>query len=182
MRLVREKHRWMASKIGRALRDDRGSQLVEFAVSLLLLLMVIFSVLDLSRAMYSYEFVTYAAQEGARYAIVRGYDWTGNCSTSAPPSFTLNFKCIASSTDVQNYVKNLTLPLINRSNVTVTTTWPGTTPNCTSACSACSGSNKTNSKGCMVNVKVSYSFTYIAPFLPRYSMTFNGTSQKPIQE
>src|SRR5271166_4812270 len=115
MQSGRRRHQLLVSKLCRVLRNDRGSQLVEFAVSLLLLLMVIFSIIDLSRAMYSYEFVTYAAQEGARYAIVRGYDWTGNCSTSAPPSFTLNFKCIAASSDVQNYVKNLTLPLINAS-------------------------------------------------------------------
>lgn len=166
-------------RIGRVLRDDRGSELVEFSLSVMLLFTMLFGILDLSRAMYSYEFMGYAAQEGARFAIVRGKDWSGSCSTSAPPSFVMKYSCIASGSDVTNYVKSLALPGISQSNVSVSTSWPGTTPDCTKNCSACA---TTNSQGCVVKVTVSYTFSFLAPFLPKSALSFSGTSQKIIQE
>lgn len=161
------------------LQDETGSQLVEFAISLLLLLTLVFGVLSTSLAMYSYHFVTYAAQEGARYAIVRGAHWKTSCGTSAPPSFTMNYGCIAAQSDVQNYVKSIATPAISQSNVTVTAVWPGTTPNCSSGCAACATTNK---QGCMVRVKVSYLFVPFMPFVPKNSISFSGTSVKVIQE
>lgn len=166
--------------IRRLFREEHGSQLVEFAVSILALLAVLFGIMDFSRAMYSYHFMSYAAQEGARYAIVHGASWSSSCNTSAPPNFTMSYGCKASSGDVQNYVKSLVLPLIDASSITVNTSWPGTTPGCTSSCSACS---PTNSKGCYVQVKTSYTFNFIMPFLPKSSgLSFSATSEKVIQE
>jgi Flp pilus assembly protein TadG len=168
-----------AKRIYSELRDDRGSQLVEFALSIMVLLTLVFGMVDFSRAMYSYHFASYAAQEGARYAMVRGASWTSACSTSAPPNFTQKYGCIAAQSDVQNYVRNLTMAGISQSNLTVTTTWPGTTPTCTSSCSACSPAA---SKGCYVKVKVNYKFTFMFGFLPKTALNFAGTSMKVIQK
>lgn len=162
-----------------ALEDETGSQLVEFAISLLLLLTLVFGILGCSLAMYSYHFVTYAAQEGARYAIVRGSHWKTSCGTSAPPNFALTYGCTAAQSDVQNYVKNLAMPGINQNNVTVTAAWPGTTPDCSSGCTACATTNK---QGCLVKVTVSYRFVPFMPFVPRNSISYSGTSVKTIQE
>lgn len=162
------------------MREEEGSQLVEFSISVLALLALIFGALDCCRAMYSYHFVTYAAQEGARFAIVHGYDYNsdGNCGTKAPPNFTMSYRCVAQSSDVQNYVKSIVTPGISASNVTVTTTWPGTTPDCSKGCSACANAN---SQGCLVNVKVTYAFGFMLPFLPKGAITFSGTSSKVVQ-
>lgn len=160
-------------------RDESGAELVEFAFASLILFALMFGIIDFSRAIYSYQFATYAAQEGARFAIVRGAVWKTACSTSAPPNFTMKYGCTASQTDVQNFVKNLTLPGMDRSKVTATTVWPGATPNCSSGCAACTTAA---SKGCMVKVKVTYQFAFILPFLPRNALSFSGTSEKVIQQ
>lgn len=185
LRRNEKKRNWMirrgmiVSRLWPALREDGGNQLVEFSLSLALLLTLMFGVLDCSRAMFSYHFATYAAQEGARYAIVRGSHWKTNCATSAPPNFTLTYGCVAAQSDVQNYVKSLALPGINQSNMTVTAAWPGTTPDCSSGCTACSTTNK---QGCMVKVRVAYQFGFMMPFLPKNAISFSGTSVKAIQE
>ena len=171
--------RSFARRLLRLTREDRGSELVEFAAAALLLLMVVFGILDFCRAMYGYYFVSYAAQEGARYAMVRGSGWSNACSTSSPPGFTLTYGCTAASSDVQNYVQNLTMAGLNSSDISVTTSWPGQTPDCTSNCSACSPADK---QGCLVNVQVNYRFDFMLPFLPQSALTFSGAAEKVIQE
>lgn len=173
-------------KLFRLAREERGSELVEFAMTAWLLVLVLFGVYQWGYAMYAYHFVTYAAEEGSRFATVRGHTWseyeTTSCSTSAPPSFTLKYTCEASSGDIQNYVQSLATGAINYKNVTIDETssdlWPGTTPDCTSACSACT---TTNSKGCFVKVKVSYTFNFV-PFLKITALTMTATSQNVIQQ
>jgi Flp pilus assembly protein TadG len=166
-------------QLARAARDESGSELVEFAAASTLLLMVLFGIFGVCLIAYSDYFVSYAAQEGARYAMVRGNGWSSACSTTQPPNFTITFGCTAASSDVQNYVQSLTMPGINQSNITATTTWPGITPDCSSNCSACTSSNST---GCMVKVVVSYSFGLMLPFLSKSTATVTGTSEKVIQE
>lgn len=169
----------MLQNLARAARDESGSELVEFASAATLLFMVLFGIFGACWVAYNYYFVSYAAQEGARYAIVRGNGWSNPCSTSQPPGFTITFGCTATSTDVQNFVKSLAMPGINQSQITATTTWPGTTPGCTSNCSACTSSNNA---GCLAKVVVSYSFDLMLPFLPKSALTVSGASEKVIQQ
>lgn len=159
------------------LRDDSGSQMVELAFAVTILLALFFGIMDFSRAMYCYHYVTYAAQDGARYAMVRGGDaGTSSCTSTTP------YDCITSSSDVQSHIKSQGFPLIDPNNLTVNTTWPGTSPGCVSNCSACSPAANANSQGCLVKVQVVYNFNFMLPFLPRTSgLTFAGTSQKVIQ-
>jgi Flp pilus assembly protein TadG len=153
------------------IRDNRGSELVEFALSAAMLLTLMLGILDCCRALYAYHFVSWAAQQGTRYAAVRGADWGSACATTA------TFNCNAKGTDVVNYVQSLVNPGISVSALTVTPTWPGTTVSGSS--SACAAKN---TQGCMVKVQVSYTFNYILPFMPRSAMTFNATSERPIQK
>ena len=167
-------------KLQKAACEESGSQLVEFALSLLVLATMLFAIMYFCLAAYAYHYVTYAAQEGARFAIVRGNAWQGKtCATSAPPNFTMKYACVAQSGDIQNYVKSIAPPLINPTQITVTTTWPAKTPTCASGCSACTTAN---SQGCLVSVQVSYAFGYPMAFMPNRILTFSGTSVKTIQE
>ncbi len=166
--------RWKA-----ILRDECGSELVEFAISAMVLFTILFGIIELSLSMYAYHFVTSAAQAGARYAIVRGADWSLACSTSAPPKFTVSYSCNAAASDVSNYVQSLATAGIDPSKITVTTTWPGTTPDCTKNCTACTTAN---SQGCIVKVNVSYAFGLVYKIIPGAAMLFSGTSQKVIQQ
>ena len=153
---------FLVQKLSRLTCQECGSALVEFALTALALMSLMFGVIGFAMAMYTYHFVGSAAQKGARFAAVRGGTWskTSNvpCSTSAPPNFTMAYNCTASSADIQNYVQSLTTLGINPSSVTINETssyvWPGITPD-GAACAT------TNSQGCLVKVTVSYNFNFL---------------------
>jgi Flp pilus assembly protein TadG len=177
------KKRAAMQKVFRLAREERGSTLVEFAMTALLLIVILSGLLQWMMAMYAYHFASYAAQEGTRFAAVRGNTWskskTTNCGTSAPPSFTMPYECTASATDIQNYVQSLAPGGISASNVTIDTTssyvWPGETPdNTTTGCTT-----NANSQGCLVKVTVSYSFSFL-PFLPKHALSISATSETAI--
>ena len=162
-------------------REESGSALVEFAVTVPLLVFLLFAVLEGSFAMYAYHYTAYAAQQGARFAMVRGYTWSENirtyCGTSAPPNFTMAYNCEAQSSDIQNFVQSL--GAINPNNLTINTSssyvWPGMNPDGNNTgCTA-----QANSKGCLVKVTATYTFNFV-PFLPFTSMTMGATSEKVV--
>ena len=163
----------------RRVLEERGSALVEFAVTVPLLVSLLFGVLECMYAMYAYHYTAYAAQQGARFAMVRGSTASQNiatpCSTSAPPNFTMVYVCESASSDVQNYVRSL--GAINPNRLTTSTTWPGQTPS--GATAPCTGSNKVDSKGCLVKVTANYTFDFV-PFLPFTGLTLHATSEKVI--
>jgi len=53
-------------------RDESGQEIIEFAVTSLVFFMVIFGTLQFGLAVYRYNMVSNLAQEGARWASVRG--------------------------------------------------------------------------------------------------------------
>ena len=65
-----------ALKRFRMWRDERGSQIVEGALVLPLLLLVVLGILDFGLLFWRFETVTNAAREGARVAILPGYTTT----------------------------------------------------------------------------------------------------------
>jgi Flp pilus assembly protein TadG len=157
--------------VRRLMVDSRGSELVEFALSVLILMFLMVGIMDFCRALYACHFVAWAAQSGARYAIVRGADWAGSCTATS------TYSCNASAQNIQSYVQNLAPAGISRSAVAVTVTWPGKDESGSTA--ACGTPNSSN---CLVNVTVSYSFSFVIPFMPRSGINFAATSTKPIQQ
>ena len=159
-------------------REDHGAELVEFAVVSLLLMMLLLGVFEFAYAMYAYHFTSYAAQQGARFAMVRGYTWskntTTNCSTSFP-GFTMPYNCTAQSSDIQNYVESLATGGIAPSKITVSTNWPGVTASgATTGCTTAA-----NSPGCLVQVTVGYSSNFI-PFMHLTALPISATSEGTI--
>jgi Flp pilus assembly protein TadG len=51
----------------------RGSTLVEFSISVFLLLMIMFGVIELQRMLFVYNTIADSARAGVRYAIVHGF-------------------------------------------------------------------------------------------------------------
>ncbi|HVA82515.1 MAG TPA: TadE family protein, partial [Candidatus Binataceae bacterium] len=98
----RQRHRAAASR-------PRGQATTEFAIVAAVFLTLLLGMVEFSTAMYAYDFVSYAASETARYAMVHG-------STSLLP---------AQQSDLQVYVQGLATGLIP-SNLSATATW---TPN-----------------------------------------------------
>jgi Flp pilus assembly protein TadG len=179
------KSRTKLQKLLRLAHEETGAELVEFALSSLLLVTFLFGIFNWMLGMYVFHFTTYAAQQATRYAMVHGHTWSKNtsepCSTSAPPNFVMSFNCEASTTDIQNYVQSLAGPGITPSGLTINTSsssvWPGVTPDGTTApCSA-----HANAKGCMVKIKVSYSFTFL-PLMKLSALSMGATSEKVIVE
>ena len=172
----------MGKLIGFA-RDERGSELAEVAITTSVLVLLLIGIFQWLLAIYAYHFTTYAAQQGARFAMVRGYTWSKNvatnCSTSAPPNFTLPYDCTASSTDIQNYVQSLATSGITGGNVTIDTSssyvWPGSTPDgVTGSCAT-----HRNSQGCLVKVSVSYTVNFV-PLLKVAALPITATSETSI--
>lgn len=89
-------------RVQKSLRDDRGDALVEFAIASVLFFITIFGVLGFGLAVWRYNLVADLAQEGARWASVRG-------SSSSSP---------AAQSDVQTYVMSRAIGM----GVIVTTT------------------------------------------------------------
>lgn len=171
--------RVVIQKLIRFTNEVQGSVLVEFAITVTMLMAVTVSVIGFAQAMYSYHFVSSAAQQGVRFAVVRGYTWSkdvaDNCSTLAPPQFTVPYNCTASSSDIQNYVKSLATIGIKPGNVSINMTssyiWPGQTPSGTTAPCAIA-----NSQGCVVKVRVSYTFSFFG-IMKLSALTMSATSQ-----
>jgi Flp pilus assembly protein TadG len=73
-------------------RDDRGETLIEFAFAATLFLTIIFGTIEFGLAVWQYNIVSDLAQEGARWASVRGN------STGAVQN--------ASTSEVRDYVRS----------------------------------------------------------------------------
>ena len=91
---------------------QRGAALLEFGLAFLIFLSVLYGIMEFGRIVSSYNILSGAAREGARYAMVHG---------SASGS-------VATASDVQDVVRNWAIGL-DTSSVAVTTTWnPGNAP------------------------------------------------------
>jgi Flp pilus assembly protein TadG len=144
------------SRIGRVPRDESGSALVEFALTSVILFTLVFGVIAICLALYSYNVTAEAAREATRYAIVRG----SACTTFATA-------CPATATDIKTHVQNLGFPGITPTSLSVTADccWP-----------------TNNNPGSPVKVTVQYTFPLVIPFVPRRILTMSSTSQMVISQ
>lgn len=155
--------------------QEEGSTLVEMAIASTLFLAVLFGIIQACWAVYAYNFVNAAAREAARYAIVRGNTYSGtNC---ASPGFATCVAQAGSTGDIAQFVRNFAYPGIDSSLITTTTTWPGTV-----SPSACPGVAPCNNPGNLVQVVVSYPYSFHIPFVPSASFTMASTSQLVISQ
>jgi Flp pilus assembly protein TadG len=99
-------------RVIRLMHCESGGTLVETAISISVLLTFIFGAIEVGLMLYSYHFVSYAAREGTRYAIVRGSTCSGFSSA-----------CPAAASDIQNYVSGLGFPGIDISTSDVSVAW-----------------------------------------------------------
>ena len=155
-----------------SLRHEHGSALVEFALSIMILLSLVFGVMAMSLALYSYHFISDAAREGTRYAMVRG----SSCSTYGGSSSLSLANCPATSAEIQTYLQGISFPGIVSSNMTVTTTWS------TNGTTWSSTPTNYNAPGDLVKVVVSYQFPLAIPRLAFRILTMTSTSQMVIAD
>ena len=144
---------------------------METAMSSIILLTFMFGVIEVGFMLYSYHFISEAAREGTRYAIVRGSGaGASNCTAPGPPI------CKAQSADIQTYVKGLGFPGINPGNMTVTPAWSAFTSG-----STCPSTGPCNSPGNLITIQVQYTFPLNIPFIPAQTYTMSSTAAMIIQ-
>lgn len=141
------------------LRDEEGATLVEFGLCSAVLFMSLFGIIALSGALYSYVFVSDAAREATRYAIVRGASCQGfsNCSID--------------SAGLNTYVKQLGYPGINPANLSASASWSGS-------------HSPAKAPGNVVSVTVTYTYPLNIPFWPQSGSLLHmaSTSQMTISQ
>jgi Flp pilus assembly protein TadG len=164
-RQIQERKRQMnwASRILKHPAGDgeRGSALVEFSVCTVVFITLIFGIVEFSYAIYSYNFVSNAAREGTRYAMVRGTNCTGSCTQIS--GCVHNQTCSA----LQTYINGMAAG-INTNNLTVQ-----------AACVPSAGvyTALPCNPGIPIQVQVQYTFYLFAPLSSR-SLTMSSTSQR----
>jgi len=149
-------------------RSEEGSAIMETAMSFLMLLSFLLVIMETGFLLYSYHFISEAAREGTRYAIVRGRSAGSDCASYG------SLACHASSADVQNYVKNL--GFLNPTNMTVSPAWSAFASG-----STCPTTGPCDSPGNLVTVQVQYNFTLSIPVIPTKTYTLSSTAAMIIQ-
>jgi len=129
---------------------EDGNALVEFAVTLPLLMALIFCFMEMCLAYYTYDMISEAARDGTRYAMVHG----AACPNTTTPT------CEATAAQVNTFVSGLGWPDVAGGTMTVATTYP----------------NGNESVGSTVQVKVTYVFPITMPFVPANSLTMTSKS------
>jgi len=145
-----------------ARHSERGTTLLEFALVAIVLFMLIFGIIDFSRALFAYHFVANAAREGTRYASVRG------TSCSSPPMT----DCGAAN--IQTYLRTEATGIgMDPSQLTVPTPLYAGSNTCPTV---------GNSPGCTVQVTVTYKFSFLFPLLPVSPVTMSSTASAVITQ
>jgi Flp pilus assembly protein TadG len=145
---------------------QRGTTIVEQALVLPVILGIMFGVIDMSRALYTYHYVSYIAREATRWASVRGGGINGTSDEA----------------QVQTYVSNVAGMALDPTQITSTTNYIAP-PNGTPLCPGGAGNSPLNNKpGCIVQVTVQYNYTFIFPFLPKGAITMSSESQMIITQ
>jgi Flp pilus assembly protein TadG len=127
--------------------------MVEFAVSISVALTVVFVLMELCLALYTYGMISETAREATRWAIVRG----STCQTGSGAS------CTTTTSAITTYAKGIGLPNLGGGTLTVTPSYPDT-GNCTAP-------------GCRVKVSVAYTVPISLPFVPKNAIAMQSSSE-----
>ena len=143
-------------------KRDAGSALVEFALSTVTILTLLFGTIDLGRAAYAYNWVANAARLGTRFAMVRGMNCTG-----------LSGGCPATGDDVRAYIAS------DATGIDTSTTQLTVTSGCYAT-----GTPIPTPLPCApqssVKVTVQYNFKFLSPLLMK-SWTMQSLSERVVQ-
>lgn len=144
---------------------EQGSSIVEMTLSIIILLTILFGLIEMCLALYTYHFVSDAAREGTRYAIVHG----STCLVGT-------VSCTVTPAQIQTYVQYLGFPGINPSAMTVTTTYSAFPAGATCNALGCNG------PGDLATVTVTYKFPLSIPFVTSNVLALSSTSSMVISQ
>lgn len=173
--------------------SERGSSMLEFALSTVILFTLILGSIVVCMAFYTYEVMNQYARDASRYAIVHGNGCsytttTGGTTTTHDCSIGIgdNFNgtppgsatagTAPADTALATYLNNEIYPGINGNHLTVTTNYakaPGATQCTITDC---------NGAGDQVTVTVTYPYLYAVPFVRSRSISMSGNSTMVISQ
>jgi Flp pilus assembly protein TadG len=148
-------------------KRERGSTIVEQALMLPIMLAMLFGAIDLSRALYTYHYVSYIAREATRWASVRSKN---------------SFNGGIADSDIQTYVTNVSGMGLDKNQITSSLSYIAPR-NPTPLCPGGAADSPLNNKpGCVVQVTVNYNYMFLLPFLPKGTWTMTSESQMVITQ
>jgi TadE-like protein len=153
--------------------------MIEFLLSVIVLVTLVFGCMGLAMALYTYEIVNQYARDASRYAIVHGNGCSylvSGAATSCDIGTGGTSSSAAANVALKTFLNNQIFPGINGANLAVTTTYtyaPGR--------SSCFATN-CNGAGDQVTVNVSYPYLYNIPFIPQRLITMHGSSTMVISQ
>jgi Flp pilus assembly protein TadG len=139
-----------ANRAGSSGFGEEGSSLVEFAISIPVLLTFFFGLIQVCIGTYTRAAISECAREGTRYAMVHG----STCETAT------NASCTLTASAINSYVSGAPWPNIGGGQMTVNTTYP----------------DGNESPGSRVQVTVTYAFPFRIPYIPASTLTLTSTS------
>jgi hypothetical protein len=145
--------RWPGQRSGRVW----GQALVEFALVAPIFFLVLFSIIEFGRYVYTVQILNEAAREGARYAIVHGSQ--SLCPSGPMPGVTMTNPCDPTGQNVKDLVIRDATGVAGTAPITATVTWP-----------------VDNARGHSVTVAVSYQFKTLIPVVPLPPIQVTGTA------
>jgi Flp pilus assembly protein TadG len=153
----------------RKLKGEDGNDLIEYALVFMFFMSMVLGIVEFSRALYTYHFLSNVAREATRYASVRGSTCNddSSCSAATPDAG----PAAPGNTVVQDYVATIVPTGIDSGKVTVQPNWP-VQPNSPTICNTIN-----NAPGCTVEVQVSYQFTFVVPFILSTPLPLSSSSE-----
>jgi Flp pilus assembly protein TadG len=176
-------------------KGARGSTMVEFALSITIMLAMMLGLIDFARMVYAYHAIANTAREATRFASLRG---RASCVTT-PRTFPAEV-CPAGTTELTNFVSsqltgvgiynNTGGGFTNRGDLVVTSTWPGNKGDAVTPTTCLVGTSPTSKDpGCVVIVQVQYKFGFTIPFWAFFqnsakpaALSMTSTSQATISQ
>lgn len=161
----------------RRIRNEDGAVAVEFALSAVAMITMLVGCFQAFLMLYSYHYVSYAARDATRWALVRGSECASD-STTMP-------NCNAQQSDILTHLQDLNFPGINTSNLSVTASWyssNNTTPVVWTLCSTGTPGTGCNNPGGLVQVQVTYAYPLAIPFMTSKTVNMSSTSQLVISQ
>ena len=159
--------------------SERGSIAIEFALSVIILAILIFGTIGVAMGFYTYEVVNEYARDASRYAMVHGAGCIIQSGVNAGNSCAIGPATTpTANTVLMTYLNHQIYPGINGPTLQVTTTYahgPGATI-CNAPLTGCNGT------GDQVTVSVTYQYLYNIPFVPARFINMNGTSTMVISQ
>ncbi len=138
-------------------RRGKGQALVEFALVAPIFFLILFSIIEFGRYVFTVQILNEAAREGARYAIVHGSQ--SLCPSGPMPGVTVPNPCDPTGQRVMDVVKSSAAGVAGTAPILVTVTWP-----------------IDNARGHTVSVSVSYQFQTLIPVVPLPTIQVTGAS------